>query len=61
MGLTTVTFCSKRCAPLHHFLFLAGCDADIVDGALATMLHHEVEAVFEIGDSKIEGAWVPDD
>lgn len=38
-------------APLHHFLFLAGCNADIMAGALATTWHHEVEAVFEIGDT----------
>ncbi|XP_032318902.1 potassium channel subfamily K member 17 isoform X1 [Camelus ferus] len=29
---------------------LAGCNTDMVAGALASMLHHEVEAMFEIGD-----------
>lgn len=51
VGLTTVTFRGRWCAPLHYFLFLAGCDADIVTGALATILCHEVEAMFEIGNT----------
>ena len=38
-------------APLYHGLLLAGCNADMVAGALAAMLHHEVEAMFEIGDT----------
>lgn len=45
--------CDFQCvgdAPLCHVL-LAGCNADTVAGALAAMLHHEVEAMFEIGDT----------
>lgn len=47
-----VTFQSRmggEYAPLHYFLFLAGCNADIAAGALATTSHHEVGAMFEIG------------
>lgn len=46
--------CDFQCvwdAPLYHVLLLAGCNADTVAGALAAMLHHEVEAMFEIGDT----------
>lgn len=39
------------CASLPHFLLLAGCNADTVAGALAAVSHHEVEAMFETGDT----------
>lgn len=39
------------CASLPHFLLLAGCNADMVAGALAAVLHHKVEVMFETGDT----------
>ena len=32
-------------------LLLAGCNVDMVAGALAALLHYEVEAIFEIDDT----------
>lgn len=34
-----------------QFLLLVGCHTDVVTGALADMLHHEVKAVLETADT----------
>lgn len=34
-----------------QFLLSVGCNADVVTGAPAGMLHHEVKAMFETGDT----------